>query len=247
MQQIRKDSYVRHLKACQSEGICRFLESADTSHMDQQIFFLINRTYAHPALDAAMAVLSCWDLWWPFAIAAAVVISLTVGFRARAMLVTAIVAVGVTDGLVVNSLKHTVGRPRPKDALEGARSLDLAKAKPRVLALAKPLKSRFTPPGKPAEHGNSFPSGHTANCFAFATVVFLFYRRRGWIAFIPAALVGYSRMYVGAHWPTDVAASCVIGTILGLLVVRGLAWLWQKFGDRLLPRIHFINPGLLAS
>ena len=214
--------------------------------MDQQIFFLINRTCAHPSLDALMAVLSCWDLWWPFLIVAVAWIWLAGGFRARMMLVAAIVAVGITDGLVVNSIKHAVGRTRPKDMLEGARSLDLAKAKPRFLALAKPLKSRLTPPGKILERGNSFPSGHTANNFAVATVVFLFYRRRGWLAFVPAALVGYSRMYVGAHWPTDVAASCVLGTLLGILVVRGLAWLWQKFGGRLLPHLHSVHPELLA-
>jgi len=212
--------------------------------MDQQIFFLINRTGARPALDGLMATLSCWDFWWPFLIVAMVWIFLAGGFRARAMLVAAVIAVGVTDGIVVNSLKHAVGRPRPKDVLEGARSLDLAKAKPRFLALAKPLQIRLTPPGKIPERGNSFPSGHTANNFAAATVVFLFYRRRGWVAFLPAGLVAYSRMYVGAHWPTDVAASCVLGTLLAILVVRGMEWLWQRFGGRLLPGIHLKHPAL---
>ena len=243
---LTKDSIEVYLKACQAGGICRFLECAEAPHMDQQIFFLINRTWAYPALDKLMATLSCWDLWWPVLIAAVIWIWLAGGFRARAMLVAAVVAVGVTDGLVVNFLKHAVGRPRPKEVVEGARSLDLARARPRLLALAKPLQVRWTPPGKNPERGNSFPSGHTANNIAVAMVVFLFYRRWGWIAFFPAAMVSYSRMYVGAHWPTDVAASCVMGAMLAILVVRGLAWLWRRFGSRLMPQIHLNHPELLA-
>ena len=214
--------------------------------MDQQIFNLINQTWTAPPLDTLMATLSCWGVWWPFLIAAAAWVCLAGGFRARSMVITAVIVVGLTDGLIVNSLKHAVGRPRPNAVLENTRSLDLAKAQPRFFALGKPLQIRLTPPVKKMQRGNSFPSAHTANNFAVATVIFLFYRRRGWLAYLPAALVGYSRMYVGAHWPTDVAVSCVLGTLLAIFVVRALEQLWKRFGGRLLPEVHLGHPELLT-
>ncbi len=215
--------------------------------MDQHIFFLINRTWSHPSLDLLMATASSWDFWWPVLVVGAVWALAAGGFRARAMVAAAVVAVGVTDAIVVDSIKGVVGRPRPNAVLEGARSIDLAKARPRFLALGKPLKVEWTPAGRHPKRGNSFPSGHAANNFAVATVVFLFYRRRGWLAFVPAALVSYSRIYVGSHWPSDVLVSCALGSLLAVLVVHGLGWGWRKFGGRWFPGIHRNHPELLET
>ena len=61
--------------------------------------------------------------------------------------------------------------------------------------------------------GPTFPSGHTADAFAFAAIIGLVYRR--WIIVIPglvwASLVGYSRMYLGVHFPSDVLAGAFVG------------------------------------
>lgn len=215
--------------------------------MDQQIFFLVNRDWAHPSLDLVMAAASSWDFWWPFLLVLGVVVLLRGGFRARAMVLAAALSVGVTDGLVVDTLKDLVGRPRPHEALEGARTLDLAKARPRFLALAKPLRVEIAGPRIPPSHGNSFPSGHASNNFAFATVLTLFYRRWGWLTFFPAALVSYSRIYVGSHWPLDVLVSCFIGAGIAGLVVVGLAAAWRKFGPKWMPALHASHPEMLGS
>lgn len=62
-------------------------------------------------------------------------------------------------------------------------------------------------------HGRSFPSGHTTLVFAAATSVVLQYKK--WYVVVPACLwaasVGYSRMYLGKHYPSDVLAGAVIG------------------------------------
>ena len=215
--------------------------------MDQHIFFLINHTWAHPGWDPVMAAASSWDLWWPFLVIGCILMLVLGGFRARAMLVAVGLAVGITDGLVVDSLKEMVGRPRPHEVLEGVRTLDLAKARPRFLALAKPLKQEYSNPGILPPHGNSFPSGHAANNFAMATVVFLFYRRWGWLAFIPAALVSYSRIYVGSHWPLDVLVSCFIGAGIALLVVSALGRVWPKLAKRWAPRLYERQPRFLPA
>jgi undecaprenyl-diphosphatase len=215
--------------------------------MDQELFYLINHAWAHPWLDLLMAAASSWDFWWPFLVAGVVAVLVFGGFRARAMLVAAGLAVGITDGVVVDTLKGLVGRPRPHEVLVGARTLDLGKAKPRFLALGKPLKEEYSRAGRtPPLRGNSFPSGHASNNFAMATVVAIFYRRRGWLAFFPASLVAYSRIYVGSHWPADVLVSCVIGALIAVLVCVSLDAVWRRRGAKWFPHLHAKHPVLLV-
>ncbi len=215
--------------------------------MDQDAFYLINHFWARPWLDAVMAVASSWDFWWPFLVVGGLAVLVFGGFHARVMVVVAGLAVGVTDGIVVHALKEMVGRPRPHEVLVGARTLDLAKARPRILALGKPLKENYSRPGAPPARGNSFPSGHASNNFALATVVAVFYRRWGWLAYFPAALVSYSRIYVGSHWPLDVLVSCFLGAAGALLVVAALEACWRRWGARVLPSLRAAHPSLTKS
>lgn len=215
--------------------------------MDERAFYLINHSWAVPGLDLTMAVASSWDFWWPFLVVAGGAVLVRGGFHARAMVLVAALAVGVTDGIVVDTLKEIVGRPRPHEVLVGARTLDLAKARPRFLAVGQPLREEFSQPGICPPHGNSFPSGHAANNFALATVLALFYRRWGWLAFLPASLVSYSRIYVGSHWPLDVLVSCLLGTGIALLVVAAIELGWRRWGRRWLPAWHASHPSLLSA
>lgn len=66
---------------------------------------------------------------------------------------------------------------------------------------------------------HSFPSGHTTAAFAFGVALWLTLPQK-WAraaALVAAALMGLSRLYVGVHFPTDVLAGLVIGTICGIL------------------------------
>ena len=75
----------------------------------------------------------------------------------------------------------------------------------------------------------------------------LFYRRRGWIAFLPAGLVAISRVYVGVHWPSDVLVGSLIGVACGWISFSVSAFLWRQFGRRIVPAIHAAHPDLIES
>jgi len=66
-----------------------------------------------------------------------------------------------------------------------------------------------------APGGSSFPSGHTATSFACATVLSFFVPRAAPAFYLLALAIGYSRIYVGVHWPLDVLGGAVLGVAVG--------------------------------
>ena len=215
--------------------------------MDQKLLFLINRDWTSPALDSFMATLSCFAAWVPFAIIFIVLLWVFGGFKARAMLLSLAVVIAVSNTLVSDTIKKIVNRPRPRDTLPGLRVVDLQPSAFRFLSIFKPPVVTPSAPGSSDLAGHSFPSGHTINNFSAAMVFTLFYRRRGWLYFIPAALVAYSRVYVGAHWPGDVVTSAFLGMGVTLLVISVLEWAWRKYAARWMPAVYALHPSLLEG
>jgi undecaprenyl-diphosphatase len=70
----------------------------------------------------------------------------------------------------------------------------------------------------PVTRAGSFPSGHTATTFALATVVAWHFPHWAAPVFLLAVLVGYSRVYVGVHFVSDVVAAALIGTASAALI-----------------------------
>ena len=66
----------------------------------------------------------------------------------------------------------------------------------------------------------SMPSGHTSAAFVVATLVFIFAEPMAEIAFVWASLVGMSRIVLGVHYPSDVAAGALLGIVCGVTSVE---------------------------
>lgn len=182
---------------------------------DLDLFWHINRDWTHPALDWLMPALSAIDAWLPLLGLLLVVIAWRGGKRERLMLLCLAIALVVSDAVIGNGLKKLFDRVRPRDQMSGVIIRDLAPAKPRLLALFKAPVSKLSKVKQVPEHGNSLPSNHTVNLFAAATVIALFFRRWGIPMYLLACAVAYSRVYVGAHWPSDIVPSAALGLVIG--------------------------------
>lgn len=120
----------------------------------------------------------------------------------------------VASTFVTFALKYSIKRDRPYVAT------------PDLKALGSPRDP-------------SFPSGHTSVAFATATSLYLAYPK--WYVAVPAyawaASVGYSRMYLGVHYPSDVLAGAVIGAGSAWLLYKANKWLFKKKPDHLPPAL----------
>ncbi|HWR21520.1 MAG TPA: phosphatase PAP2 family protein [Verrucomicrobiae bacterium] len=155
---------------------------------DEVGFHLINGSLRNPIFDLLMPFVSNK---WNFAIPVAVLLIYVLLFRprrARLVVIFAIAVILLTDA-TSHILKDLFQRPRPFHPLGDATHLV----------------------------SFSFPSNHASNMFALATFLSYNYSRSGLLCFPLAALVGYSRIYVGSHYPFDVLGGALWGVLIGLL------------------------------
>lgn len=216
-----------------------------SSALDQQLFLFLNSDRGWPLADTVWAVLSSFDFWLPIFIVAGLWTAWRGGFRARAMLVCLLLSVGLMEGLFVNPAKSAFGRPRPVNSLPEARSVSLASVTPRLLAVLQPPRIKPASIDSPPRPGKSFPSGHTSNMFCFATVLTVFYGRRGALLYLAATLVALSRVATGSHWPSDVIFTAALSVAITLGLLKLYAALWRRLAPRLAPTLAARHPDLI--
>jgi undecaprenyl-diphosphatase len=156
---------------------------------DSELFALVNQRWISPALDAVMKAASDFDSW-RIPVILIVLAVLWRGSRAtRIAIVFAVLAVAASDQMTCSVLKPAFQRERPFRAEPGVRKLIGA-------------------------HDFSFPSAHAANSSAAATFLAVRFPRLRPILILPV-IVGYSRVYVGVHYPLDVAGGAAVGSGIG--------------------------------
>lgn len=163
----------------------------EVQRLDTAVYLAVAGTPT-PRLDAAMRRLTNAANYSRLSMTAAAVLSVAGGERGRRAAASGLATVGVTSAFV-NLLVKPIGRRRrpERETHEPGRTRDVDM--PRSA---------------------SFPSGHTAAAFAFASAV----GRVLPFAGVPlrglAALVGYSRVHTGVHYPGDVIAGALIGAVV---------------------------------
>lgn len=65
----------------------------------------------------------------------------------------------------------------------------------------------------------SFPSGHAVFFFALSTIVYFYNKKIGILFFVSSLLIGFSRIFVGIHWPSDILAGALLGILCGLFII----------------------------
>jgi undecaprenyl-diphosphatase len=169
----------------------------DAERVDLAVYAAVAATPT-PELDRAMRRLSAAGdksaLW----LAAAAVLAAGRGRRGRSAARAGLASVAVTSAVVNVAVKPLVRRRRPdRDA--------------QAVPLARHV---------PMPRSRSLPSGHAASAFAFATGVGRVLPREAVALRVLAALVAYSRVHTGVHFPGDVLVGSLMGTTLAEATTR---------------------------
>jgi undecaprenyl-diphosphatase len=212
--------------------------------MDQQLFHLINERWTNPVLDLFMAAISDADVWKPLLIVVIFAALVFGGFKVRACICCLLIAIVITTPLT-NTLKSAVNRKRPKH-VDSVRMVRLEKGRPEFMSIFKKPVVRRSDESDKRRGDPSFPSGHTTNNTVAGIILTLFYRR-GWLYWIFAALVGYSRIYLGAHWPSDVVGTVFLAAAETFFILAGLELLWRRFAAKWAPQVFARHPTLVVN
>lgn len=170
-------------------------------NLDLELFYFINNGMQNPVFDAIMPPLSNAGGFVTLLGLCILAIILLKYFKKDEYLEIAkicLIAL-ILSGIIAASLKLFFHQPRPFTVLSNVRQLTV-----------------------PSEL-NSFPSGHTSSTLAVVTVLVWKMRENKLLVCLLVAfalIISFSRIYVGVHYPHDVAAGAIIGIVSGVVVLK---------------------------
>lgn len=174
--------------------------------IDRNLFLFLNGNH-NPFLDDIMYLISTTFIWIPLFIFFIFYAYKKNGLKSSIIiLVGLLLCVLLADQISVHLFKNVFKRFRPSHNLDIGEFVHLY----------------LKPNGEVYKGGlYGFVSSHAANYFAMFTFVFLSFKQysKWWIMlFFVASLIGYSRIYLGVHYPLDIIGGGILGVIIGFLV-----------------------------
>lgn len=177
--------------------------------LDTRLFLFLNGLNSE-WMDPVMWWVSGKTTWWPFYLLLLSFMGWKKGLQLAPMILFLIATVILTDQISVHLFKNIFLRLRPchEPSLEGL-----------VHLVNNKCGGKY-----------GFVSSHAANTFGVATLLFL-WLRKSWFTILMitwALLVGYSRIYLGVHYPGDVVVGALLGMACGWLVYRIFIWVLKR-------------------
>ena len=182
--------------------------------LDREAFLFFNGNYL-PWLDPVMLFITSTLVWVPLYMVLLYVIIKDYKKESWAIFVGIGLTILLSDQITSSLMKPYFARLRPSQdpTLEG------------LVHIVKGYKG-----GK-----FGFASSHAANTFGLATFIWLALgAKRKWIAFLfPwAAVVAYTRLYLGVHYPGDILIGALIGILCAIAAFRIAEWLLRRFESK---------------
>lgn len=168
--------------------------------LDKGLLHLINNSWSHPWLDVVFPSITDLHkvLWFQVSTIALLLWLFVKKFKKQGLIIFLhlVLAVGFSDLFGNHALKKIVQRARPGDVAENS-----------VI-----VRSSYG--------GFSFVSNHSTNMFCLAKFTSEFIPQLKIPLFAIAVTIGYSRVYNGVHYPTDVLAGALLGYLMATLFSR---------------------------
>jgi undecaprenyl-diphosphatase len=170
---------------------------------DHWLFDKINQEWINPIFDLVLPIIRQQELWYPFYLFLLVFALYNFRMKGYWWSATLIMTIIISDLISSSLVKSLIFRYRPcqdPELMDGVR-----------------LLVNYCPPH------SSFTASPACNHFAAAWFIFITLNHTGswrWLLFPWAFIISYAQVYVGIHYPLDIAGGAILGTALGLAMSK---------------------------